>query len=756
MKFRDESLQVSRRNFLVGSVSGAVMMAFAPAGLVGSARAALAEKQFSPTVWFTVDADGRTRVNIAKAEMGQHVGTALARVVVEELGSDWSKVSIEHVDTDPKWGYMVTGGSWSVHTTFNQLSQAGAAGRIALVEAGAKMLGTDPGNCSVEAGVVTCGEESVTYGEIVAAGSIERTFTDEEIAKLPLKPAEQRTLLNSDTKALDVPPKTDGSAQYGMDVELPGMVYAFPLLPPTRYGSKVDSVDDSKAKNVPGYQGYEILEDPSGTLQGWVSVVADSHWAAKKAAEALDVSWEPGPTAEVTEAEILGEGERVAADRQAGYRFVDHGDMDAALEKADKTIEAVYRTGTALHFTLEPANAVVEHKDGTWHVHAGNQWQSLILPVLAKALEVEESEIVIHQYYLGGGFGRRLFGDYMIPAALTAKAIGKPVKMVFDRPSDSRMDCVRSPSVQHFTGCFKGGKLLGIEHGVAAGWPTKAMAPGFMAPSVDGQEAVIDPFAINGSDHWYTLLNHRVRAVNNELAQKTFLPGWLRAVGPGWIGWGVESFMDEVAHELGEDPIEFRLKRLDGAGRNVGSDPNSVGGAKRLAAVLEKLRDQSGWGKDLPEDEGMGVACCGGQERNMPTWVGCVAHVAVKRDTGEVKVRKLSMTIDCGTQAHPDGVLAQAQGASLWGLSLALHEGTQFEAGQVKDRNLDSYKPLRMADVPELDIQFIRNDHFPVGMGEPPLIVVGPAIGNAIYNAVGVRLRDLPIRPEAVKAALGA
>jgi CO/xanthine dehydrogenase Mo-binding subunit len=245
-----------------------------------------------------------------------------------------------------------------------------------------------------------------------------------------------------------------------------------------------------------------------------------------------------------------------------------------------------------------------------------------------------------------------------------------------------------------------------------------------------------------------------VRAINNPLAQKTFVPGYLRAVGPGWIGWGVESFMDEIAHAQNIDPIDFRMQLLDAKGKNASKAPEAVGGAKRLAHVLNETKIKSGWGKTLPKNEGLGVAIAAGQERAMPTWSACVAHVRVDPATGSVKVLKLTNVMDCGTVIHPDGALAQTEGAMLWGLSLALHEGTTIKDGQVADTNLNSYTPLRMADVPELDISFIQNTEFPTGLGEPGLIAVAPAIGNAIFNAVGARVRDLPITPKAVKALI--
>src|ERR1700730_15820125 len=732
----DDALSLSRRSFLIGVAGASVAFGFAPIEARADAMPASLPGTFEPSIWYGIDRDGIVTVNVVRAEMGQHIGTALARTLADELEADWDKVRITAVDTDPKWGVMMTGGSNSVFSDFPVFSRVGAAGRIALVEAGAKLLDVAAQQCLARKSRVFAGDRSVSYAEIVRGANLSRAFSPEELARLPIKPAAERRLIGHKIDAIDIPSKTNGTTRYGIDATVDGMIYARPKIPPTRYRSSARWIDDSAARSVKGYIKSLILEDPSDTVPGWVMVLASSYPAAIRAADLVKVEWMVGDAANVSENDILDHGSKQIADPKGGALLLDDPGLDEAVRGARSRLERTYTTSSVLDAQREPVNALAFEKDGLFEINTGNQWQSLILPVLAQALRLPQERIVMRTYSIGGGFGRRLNGDYAVPAALAAQAIGKPVKLVLTRPDDMRFDSFRSPSIQTLRMAFDvGGKIAAMEHHASAGWPTAVMAPTVMPKAL--HDVPYDPFAIAGADHWYNVGAQRVRALSNGLANRSFRPGWLRS-----------------ALAVGADPAAFRVDLLDGVGRNAGSAPNAVGGAKRQAAVVRRTAEKAGWGVAVPKDTGLGIATTFGQERGMPTWTACVARVQVNRYSGAVTVERLTVVVDAGTLVHPDGALAQVEGSILWGLSMALYEGTEFIAGQVKDRNLDSYTPLRIGDVPELDVEFIDSAEAPVGLGEPATTVVAPAIGNAIFAAVGVRLRHLPIRPAAVLTAL--
>ncbi|AGT08317.1 xanthine dehydrogenase family protein molybdopterin-binding subunit [Paracoccus aminophilus] len=758
---------LSRRGFLVtmcaaGAVFGfprELLAAINPA-VPGGAPLEAVGARYEPSIWYWIDGKGQVNVNIAHTEMGQHIGTALARVLADELGADWANVQIEHVDSDPKWGLMITGGSTSVPGGWPVYRQAGAAGRVALTEKAAALWGIDAAGISIEGGILRAGDKSISMGELVQQG-LSRSFTEDELKALPLKPNSAFTLIGRDVTALDIPLKTTGQALYGIDAKVAGMVHAVPILPPTRYDSVITAIDDTAAKAVRGYQQVLKLDDPSGNVPGWAMVIADSHWAAQKAAREIKVTYNAAPSAKVTEADLIAEMRKAIADPAQGT-LLDTGphDVDPAFSAAAETIEAEYTTATVLHFQLEPLNALAfQNASGIWEIHCGNQFQTQAVIWLQKALGVGDGKVVIHPYLVGGGFGRRLNSDYTVPVALASKALGgKPVKMVMPREEDVHFDSVRSPTVQKLRMAFDSAKsVTAMDTAIAAGWPSAVLVPGGgLNKGLEGGE--YDGSATDGADHWYEVGQQRLRAIKDELAEKTLRVGWLRSVGPGFTIWAVESFLDEAAKKIGKDPVAFRLEQLKAEGRNAGTAPMSVGGAARQAHVLSRVAEISGYGKAaLPADTAIGIATSFGQSRDLPTWVGGAVQAHVDRQSGQVQVQKIWLVVDCGTVIDPDGAHAQIEGGALWGLSMAMFEGTEIESGAPRDRNLDSYTPLRMVDTPpEIVVELVESTEAPVGLGEPGVTLIAPALANAIASAVGVRLRHLPITPEAVKAALSA
>ena len=299
-----------------------------------------------------------------------------------------------------------------------------------------------------------------------------------------------------------------------------------------------------------------------------------------------------------------------------------------------------------------------------------------------------------------------------------------------------------------------GGKFAGLVTDVVAGWPSAWIQPQIEIEDKQNDQHGIDPFAVAGTNNWYDIPNQSVRAIENDLAGQACPPGYLRGVGPGYTVWALESMIDECAAAAGQDPLAFRLAHLSGKGRNAGDTPVTAGGASRLAAVLRQAASRAGYGTTLPKDTAFGVAGTSGQSRKSPSWIGCIAQVAVDRSTGQVSVQRLTLVVDIGQAVNPRATLAQIEGATLFGLSVALHERCSFQDGRIVQTNFNSFRPLRIDEAPALDITLVKSDAGPSGIGEPPMTVVGPAVANAIFNACGVRLRSLPITPAAVLAGL--
>lgn len=753
----DASSDLSRRSFLVGSAAAGLVLGYA--GAPGNALAA-APATFEPSVWYSIAPDGLVTVTCGKADMGQHIASTMAQIICEELGAAWKDMRVQLASNDPKYndptlGAQITGGSWSTMMNFDAMSRAGAAGRIALVEAAAVAMGLPPyfkDELVVRESVVSHPKtrKQMSFAEIIRSGKATRTFTPDELKAIKLKTPDQYTMIGVSVPQLDIPSKTNGTAKYGIDAMLPGMVYGKIVTPPVRFGATVKSVDDSAAKAVPGFIKAVILDDATGSTSGWVVAVATTYANARKAADALKISYDRGPHAKVSSDTLLSEAMRLQAQEDTGQFFVKDGDPKAGLADAAKVLEAEYTTSINIHAPLEPMNAAAEFKGDILHIYSGNQFATRSGAIAAAAAGIDPKYVVMHQSWLGGGFGRRLDADMMVPAVQAAKAVGKPVKVIYSRENDMTMDYSRPLTYQKLkAGVDKDGRLIALSHDVVSAWPTARWGiPDFLSPSVD-KKGPLDSFTVNGADFFYTVPNHHVRAIKNELAHAATPSGQLRSVAPGWTFWAVESMIDEIAAAAGKDPAQFRIELLDGKGKNDG-------GAQRLRNTLLAAMGLAGYGaRQLPKGEGMGVACVSSQERKTASWTACVAHVAVA-PSGEVKVRKLTVATDVGTQVHPDNIRAQVEGAALWGLSLAMYEKATLKDGGIEQTNFDHYTPLRMSQVPEVAVSVIANGEPATGVGEPAVTVVAPAIGNAIFTACGARLRALPITAEAVRNAMKA
>jgi isoquinoline 1-oxidoreductase len=749
---------LSRRSFLVGSAATGLVLGYA--AVPGIDQALAAPSNFEASVWYSIAPDGLVTVTCGKADMGQHIASTMAQIVAEELGASWKDMRVQLASNDPKFndpvlGAQITGGSWSTMMNFDAMSRAGAAGRMALIDAAATAMGVPPfnkGELVVRNSTISHpkSKKSMTFAEIVKSGKITKTFTPDELKAIKLKTPDQYTMIGVSVPQLDIPPKTNGTAKYGIDVMLPGMAYGKVVTPPVRFGATVKSLDDSEAKKVPGFIKALILDDKTGSTSGWVVAVANTYANARKAADALKITYDNGPNAKLSSQSLLDEAKRLQALDDSGQFFVKDGDTAAAFGTAAKVLEAEYTTSINIHAPLEPMNATAEFKGDILHIYSGNQFATRSGAIAAGAAGIDPKFVVMHQMWLGGGFGRRLDADMMVPAVQAAKAVGKPVKVIYSRENDMTMDYSRPLTFQKVKAGLDGeGKLIALNHDVVSAWPTARWGiPDFLSPSVD-KKGPLDAFTVNGADFFYSVPNHNVRAIKNEMAHNATPSGQLRSVAPGWTFWAVESMIDELAHAAGKDPAEYRIALLDGKGKNDG-------GAQRLRNTLLAAMGMAGYGTSkLPKGEGMGVACVSSQERATASWTACVAHVAVS-PSGEVKVKKLTVATDVGMQVHPDNIRAQVEGAALWGLSLAMYEKATLKDGGIEQTNFDTYTPLRMSQTPEVAVNVIANGDKPTGVGEPAVTVIAPALGNAIFNACGARIRSLPITAAAVKANMKA
>ncbi|MEO8064920.1 MAG: molybdopterin cofactor-binding domain-containing protein [Pseudomonadota bacterium] len=700
---------VSRRAFLKAgaAISGGLVIAIAMPGCKPAAKASGELKTFEANAWLHIGSNDSITFFCDKSEMGQGVYTALPMLIAEELGVGLERIKVEFAPPGDMYinnliGGQITGGSTSVRDGWEKLRKAGATARQMLVSAAAAEWGIDARNCKVENGVVLSPSYNrLRYGELAEAA-----------AKLPvpadvkLKPAEQFTLIGKATKRKDTPAKVDGSAIYGIDVRLPGMLYAALAQSPTLGGS-VKTYKGEKASAMPGVTAVVL------TSSG-IAVVADSWWRARKARDQLEIEWNSGPNAGLNDAKISQLLRKGAAG--PGRVARNDGDAAAAIKGAARVVRAEYELPLLAHATLEPQNCTADVRADGVDIHVPTQVQQIAQAAAARAAGVDPKLVKVHTTFLGGGFGRRLEVDFIPAAVECSKAVKKPVKLVWTREDDMTHDAYRPPAFDQVAGAFdQQGKLIA--------WNLHLTGPSITArmfPSVT--EKMVDPFAVEGAANYpYEVPNVHVDFQQQEIGIDV---GYWRSVSHSLNCFVVESFMDELAVQARKNAAEFRKALLE-------KQP-------RFLQVLNLVTRESRFGYP-PRGRFHGLSVMEGYG----TYMAQVAEISL--DAGKVKVHRIYCATDCGQQVNPDTVVAQIESSALFGYSALMWGEINVSAGRVQQTNFDSYRVARMNDAPRVDAYVVDSSEAPGGIGEPATALVAPAVCNAIYAATGRRLRSLPL-----------
>jgi isoquinoline 1-oxidoreductase subunit beta len=706
----------SRRDFIkTGAlVTGGLVIAFT---VPGARRFAQAERTpagpFAPNAFLRVGTDDSVTVLLAHSEMGQGIWTALPMLIAEELDADWSKIRVEHAPAAPAYahtafGMQMTGGSSSTWSEFERCRQAGAGARAMLVAAAAQRFGVSPADCRTENGMVIAGSKRARYGELAEAA-----------AKLPapktvsLKDPKDWKLIGKPTKRLDTPEKITGRARFGIDVQFPGLLTAVVARPPV-FGGTVKSLDDSKAKAVPGVRS--VVRVPTG-----VAVVADHFWAAKLGRDALEIDWDLGPNARLDSAALREEFSRVAGTK--GTTAAQAGDVAGAFAKAAKTIEADYAVPYLAHATMEPLNATVRISRNKCEIWTGTQFQTLDQQVAARITGLKPEQVEIHTTFLGGGFGRRATptSDFVSEAVQVAKAAGAPVKTVWTREDDMRGGYYR-PAYLHRVRVGLGSDGLPtvwhhaiVGQSILAGTPFEPMMVknGIDATSVEG---------VADSAYLKSVPNHLVDLHSRKLGIPVL---WWRSVGHSHNAFVMESLVDELARAARRDPVEYRRVLLKGHSRHL--------------AALNLAAEKAGWGTPIPKGRARGIAV----HESFGSYVAQVAEVSLENNA--IRVHRVVCAIDCGVAVNPETVRAQMESGIAFGLGAALHSRLSFKNGRVQQSNFHDYQVLRLSEMPVVEVHIVPSTEKMGGVGEPGVPPIAPAVANAIAALTGQRLRELPL-----------
>ncbi|WP_454804904.1 molybdopterin cofactor-binding domain-containing protein [Paraburkholderia fungorum] len=728
-----DAVRPSRRTFL--KAAGAVAAVGLTIGFewAGTGRRALAatmpDATFAPNAFLRVAPDNSVTVIAKHVEMGQGAYTGIATIVAEELDANWQDVRVESAPADAKryanlaFGTIQgTGGSSAIANSWMQLREAGAKARAMLVSAAAAQWQVPASELTTRDGSVhhAATNRTATYGSLASAAA--RLPVPDTVA---LKSPKDFRLIGQQVPRVDVPAKTNGTAQFTLDVTFPGMLVALLQRPPL-FGATVKSFDASAAKAVPGV--VSVVQVPGG-----VAVVAKGFWAAKQGRDALKIEWDDSAAEKRSSDAIMAEYRQLA--EQPGASARKDGDATQAIAGAAKKISATYTFPYLAHAPMEPLDAVVKLTADSCEIWAGDQFQTVDQGNAARTAGLDPQQVKIHTLYAGGSFGRRANtrSDYIVEAVSIAKALGAngtPVKLQWTREDDIHGGLYR-PMYFHKldAGLTADGKLVGWRHrivgqSILAGTPFASVMVknGIDSTSVEGAANVA-----------YAIPNLSVELTTTQTGVPVL---WWRVVGSSHTAFAVEAFIDEAAHAAGKDPFAFRRDLL-------AHEP-------RMRGVLELAAQKAGWdpAKPLPKGRGRGIAVA----EAFKTFVAQVAEVSVDKD-GNVKVERVVCAVDCGTPINPDVIAAQMEGGIGFGLGAALHSAITLKDGKVEQNNFDGYQVLRFAEMPKVEVHIVQSGEAPTGVGEPGVAPVGPAVANAIFAATGRRIQSLPFPVAAEKSA---
>jgi isoquinoline 1-oxidoreductase beta subunit len=730
-------VSATRRDFLrLGALGGAAALVLrfrweADAQVVKSMAADTADAAFSPSPWIAIDASGKVTLTAHRSEMGQGARTALPMILAEELGADWSKVEVRHAAPGPDFPDMRTSGSSSVEDSWAPLRQAGAAAREMLLAAAAARWGVPAASCRARDGKVVGGDgRSIGFGDLAAAAAALPVPRQP-----PLKSARDYTLLGTRVLRVDGPRIVRGTAVYGLDVQVPGLRKAAVARCPV-FGGQARRWNAAAAKAIPGVR--EVVPIPSG-----IAVVADDTWTALAGRDALQVEWDYGPRANDSSAAYW---RRLEAALDAGGRTTRaEGDAAAALAGAPRRLQARYRYPFQAHATLEPMNCAARVGPNGCDIWVGTQAPNEAQRDVAKLLGIRPEAVRLEVALLGGGFGRRLGYDYVIEAVELARRVPFPVQVVWTRPDDMQHDFFQPAALHEIgAGLDAAGKPVAWVHRAAT------FHLSMFGPFSAGDPELYDGSPWGGYDTPYAIPALRIDYA--PLAAPVPTGAWRSVEYPSTV-FARESFVDEIAHATGRDPVALRLELIPSPG-TVKLRTMTLDNGERLRRVVRLAAAKAGWGQPLAHRRegrrwGRGIAC---NAYHRQTMVAQVAEVSVGAQ-GDVRVHRVVCAIDCGQVVNLSGLEGQVESGVLWGLSATLHGQITFAGGRAEQHTYSDFPVMRMHEAPQIETHVVPSPLPPLGAGEQPVPPIYAAVANAVFAATGARRRELPLGAAAPRQA---